>query len=190
MQSFWSKHRLLIIGCAIGAAISGSIIVLRTRVDADPPPRLLSPPVSDVAPVPVQGVGTPGATPATSTTAVAVNPSEVTQTRIMFSTIPPADASVYWGKRLLGKIAPKKPLVILRPRDSGPLDVTITARGFLPVNTRAHTFADTHVQVKLTPPEQMPTLFGYRAPLDAGTPLLPADQGIAPPNEVTTPVPR
>lgn len=204
MQSFWEKHRLLLVGCTVGAAISGSIIMLRSRVDADPPPKLMNQPVAEIAPVAVVPVNggtatasdhtTAGASPTAATTpATAVEPTKGPLTgdcRIMFSTIPPTNASVTWGKKLLGKIAPKKPLVIVRPRDSGPLDVTVTAAGFLPVQTRAHTFADTHVQVKLTPPEQMPTLFGYRAPLDAGTPLLPADQGVLPPGELTTPVPR
>lgn len=86
-------------------------------------------------------------------------------------TIPPVDASVRWGKTRLGVIAPKRPLVIVRPRDSGPLDVVITAEGFLPVHTRAHTFSDTKVMVKLTPPDQIVTLLGYRVPIDAGVPI-------------------
>jgi hypothetical protein len=62
------------------------------------------------------------------------------------------------------------PLVVTRPRDSGPLDVIVHAAGYMPVHTRAHTFADTKIGVKLTRPDQKPTLFGYRAPIDAGPP--------------------
>jgi hypothetical protein len=93
--------------------------------------------------------------------------------RIVFSTVPPADATVTWGSARLGRITRQRPLVIVRPRDSGPLDVMVRAAGYLPVQTRAHTFEDTRVQVKLTPPAQKHTLLGYRAPIDAGVPLDP-----------------
>jgi hypothetical protein len=50
----------------------------------------------------------------------------------------------------------------------------IRAPGFLPVQTRAHTFGDTRLVVKLTRVDQKSTLFGYRVPLDdAGVPLVP-----------------
>jgi hypothetical protein len=43
--------------------------------------------------------------------------------------------------------------------------------GYLPVQTRAYTFADSKVSVKLTPPDQKKALLGYReAPPDAGAP--------------------
>jgi hypothetical protein len=88
--------------------------------------------------------------------------------------VPPANAAVFWGKTRLGRIKPQRPLVVVRPRDSGPLDVVIRAEGFLPVQTRAHTFGDTRLAVKLTRVEEKSTLFGYRAPLDdAGVPLAP-----------------
>ena len=89
--------------------------------------------------------------------------------RITFITVPSQKAMVYWGKKRLGMIAPRQPLVIERPRDSGPLDVIVRAAGYLPVETRAYTFADSKVSVKLTPPDQKKTLLGYReAPPDAG----------------------
>jgi hypothetical protein len=75
-----------------------------------------------------------------------------------------------WGKTVLGRIAPGAPLVVRRPRDSGPLDVSVIAAGYLTVHTRAYTFADSRVSVKLTTLDQKPALFGYRAPLDAGVP--------------------
>jgi hypothetical protein len=88
--------------------------------------------------------------------------------------MPPANASVVWGNTRLGRIKPQRPLVVVRPRDSGPLDVVIRAPGFLPVQTRAHTFGDTRLVVKLTRVDQKSTLFGYRAPLDdAGVPIVP-----------------
>jgi hypothetical protein len=99
---------------------------------------------------------------------------------------------VRWGKTRLGVIAPRKPLVVIRPRDSGPLDVIVTAEGFLPVHTRAHTFADSKVMVKLTTEDQKHTLLGYRAPIDAGVPdggLPMAGEGGGPPMPQPQPVP-
>jgi hypothetical protein len=93
-----------------------------------------------------------------------------TTSQITFTTVPPARATVMWGKTLLGRIAPHAALIITRPRDSGPLDVVVRANGYLPVHTRAHTFGDTTVSVKLTRPDQQDTLFGYKAPIDAGPP--------------------
>jgi hypothetical protein len=100
------------------------------------------------------------------TQAAAQSPDKV---RITFITVPMQKAMVYWGKRRLGLIAPHAPLVVERPRDSGPLDVIVRSAGFLPVQTRAYTFGDSKVAVKLTPPDQKKTLLGYReAPPDAG----------------------
>jgi hypothetical protein len=95
-----------------------------------------------------------------------------TTAQIVFNTVPPSKAFVTWGKKKLGKIEPNKPLIVVRPRDSGPLDVTVRAEGFLPVHTRAHTFSDNKVLVRLTAPEATNTLLGYRVPLDAGSPAL------------------
>jgi hypothetical protein len=104
--------------------------------------------------------------------------SDPTKATITFQTMPPANATVFWGNTKLGRIKPQRPLVVVRPRDSGPLDVMIRAPGFLPVQTRAHTFGDTRLAVKLTRVEEKSTLFGYRAPLDdAGVPLVP-DGGV------------
>jgi hypothetical protein len=89
---------------------------------------------------------------------------------ITFMTVPYVTSVVTWGKKPLGKILPGKPLVVVRPRDSGPLDVMVRAAGYLPVQTRAHTFSDTRVQVKLTRPDKKNELLGYRIPIDAGLP--------------------
>jgi hypothetical protein len=104
--------------------------------------------------------------------------------QITFTTVPPARATVTWGKTTLGRIAPHAALIITRPRDSGPLDVIVRAPGYLPVHTRAHTFGDTTVSVKLTRPDQQDTLFGYKAPIDAGA---PEDEAPAAPTDVQAP---
>ena len=129
------------------------------------PPAAAAPPPSGVS-----AAGAAGAPAA----AAAAPPSDPTKATIIFQTFPPAHATVSWGNTRLGRIKPQRPLVVVRPRDSGPLDVVIRAPGFLPVQTRAHTFGDTRVSVKLTRIEEKSTLFGYRAPLDdAGVPIVP-----------------
>jgi hypothetical protein len=84
-------------------------------------------------------------------------------------------AMVFWGKKRLGIIAPHAPLIVQRPRDSGPLDVVVKSDGYVPVQTRAYTFADNKVGVKLTPLDQKNTLLGYREelPPDGGAPPNP-----------------
>jgi hypothetical protein len=97
----------------------------------------------------------------------ASDPASTTVT-VSFVTSPPVPAVVTWGKKFLGKIKPGRALVLVRPRDSGPLDVMVRAQGYLHVQTRAHTFSNNRVLVKLTPLENKSELLGYRAPLDAG----------------------
>jgi hypothetical protein len=98
-----------------------------------------------------------------------VQQSSTTAT-IVFMTVPYVTSVVTWGKKPLGKILPGKPLVVVRPRDSGPLDVMVRAAGYLPVQTRAHTFSDSRVMVKLTRPDKKNELLGYKVPLEAGVP--------------------
>ena len=94
--------------------------------------------------------------------------------RIVFTVLPSTKkATVFWGKKRLGVIAPHAPLIVQRPRDSGPLDVVVRAEGCVPVQTRAYTFEDSKVAVKLTPIDQKNTLLGYREELPA------ADGGVA-----------
>ena len=90
---------------------------------------------------------------------------------------------VLWGKKRLGVIAPHQPLILQRPRDSGPLDLLIKCEGFVTVQTRAYTFADSKLAVKITPLDQKNTILGYREEVlptpDAGVP--PATSTLAPP---------
>jgi hypothetical protein len=112
-----------------------------------------------------------GVAPAAAPPAAPAKPSDTV--RIVFSVVPGnKKATVTWGKKKLGVIAPQHPLVIQRPRDSGPLDVMVRAEGCVPVQTRAYTFADSKVAVKVTPLEQKNTLLGYREelPPDGGPP--------------------
>jgi hypothetical protein len=113
-------------------------------------------------------------------------PAKADTVRISIQTVPPRKAMVRWGSKPLGFIPVPRPLVVERPRDSGPLDLVIRAAGFLPVHTRAYTFSDSRVAVKLTPPAEKNKLFGYReepAPTpDAGVPPEPPPAAVPPAN--------
>ena len=65
-----------------------------------------------------------------------------------FTVIPSTKkATVTWGKKKFGIIAPHAPLIVQRPRDSGPLDVMVKSDGCVSVQTRAYTFEDSKVSV-------------------------------------------
>jgi hypothetical protein len=103
--------------------------------------------------------------------------------RIVFTVLPSTKkATVFWGKKKLGVIAQHAPLIVQRPRDSGPLDVVVRADGCVPVQTRAYTFEDSKVAVKVTPNEEKNTLLGYREEIPAGDggmlPALNPDGGV------------
>ena len=133
--------------------------------------------------------------------APAAPPAAITPTvKITLITVPVQKrVLVLWGKKRLGLIAPHQPLILQRPRDSGPLDLIFQCEGFVPVQTRAYTFGDTKVAVKLTPVDQKSTLLGYReevpppAPPDAGAPpgaSAPPPNAAAPPPGVAAPPPN
>jgi hypothetical protein len=111
---------------------------------------------------------------------------------IYLQTVPPRKAQVKWGGKNLGLIPTPKPLIIERPRDSGPLDLVIRASGYLPVHTRAYTFSDSRVSVKLTPPTEKNKLFGYKqepvANPDGGPPPAPGSAMTAPATPAPTTV--
>jgi len=126
------------------------------------------------------GTGAPaGAAPAEVAPAAPKVPSK--NVRIVFTVLPSTKkATVSWGKKKLGVIAPHAPLIVQRPRDSGPLDVVVRAEGCVPVQTRAYTFEDSKVAVKVTPNDQKNTLLGYREeiPADGGMPAGNPDAGV------------
>lgn len=149
----------------------GLYVGLRTSCVGATPPDVASAAAPTVATEHIiEDVGTPPAP---------VEPVKTTAT-IVFSVSPSVTATVSWGKKRLGIIKPGAPLYVVRPRDSGPLDVTVKADGYLPVQTRAYTFNDQKMFVKLTKPEESKTLLGYRVPIEAGisASLEAADAGV------------
>jgi hypothetical protein len=143
---FWSSAAVV-----IGAALMGGVAAW-AQSPAAPPPAV--PPAAPAAPQ------QPGA--AAPAPAAAPSPN----VRIVFTVLPSTKkATVMWGKKRLGVIEKGKPLIVTRPRDSGPLDVIVRAEGCLSVQTRAYTFADSKVAVKVTPPDQKNTLLGFREEL-------------------------
>jgi hypothetical protein len=130
------------------------------------------------APAPAQGPGPDGGAAELSS-----------KVKIVIQTIPPEKAKVTWGKKPIGLIKGKnKPLILERPRDSGPMDVVIRADGYVPVHTRAYTFTDFKLYVKLTPIEEKKSLFGYREALpDAGAPEAGAPPTMAMPGDAGAP---
>lgn len=83
-------------------------------------------------------------------------------------TVIPVDAEVAWGRKKLG-VAGRKPLELLRPRQSGPLDLVIQAPGFLPFHTRMHTDRDDTLVVRLVRPGEARSLLGWRPPASPGS---------------------
>src|SRR5690606_16188077 len=132
----------------VGGAVLGFVLVLALRPGAGgvaPKPR-----PSEPAAIANEGGG-PGMAPAkpaeeAPAAARAVQPPLAERqvvdagpplspnVKLTFSTYPPRQASVSWGAKRLGFIDRGRPLVVERPRDSGPLDVIIRAQGYIPVH--------------------------------------------------------
>jgi apolipoprotein N-acyltransferase len=126
-----------------------------------------------LAPFALYAASDGGAAPPPGVAAPAPAAPPSSTVRIVFTIVPNTKkAMVFWGKKRLGIIAPHAPLIVTRPRDSGPLDVVVKSDGFVTVQTRAYTFADSKISVKLTKLEEKNTLLGYREelPPDGGVP--------------------
>jgi hypothetical protein len=150
----------LVVG-AVACAVLGAVAVALAAAPPTGTPLGAAPP-SGTPPLPIDVAAPP------------VDKTPSPTVRIILTVLPSTKkAMVFWGKKRLGVIAQHAPLVVQRPRDSGPLDLVVKSDGCLPVQTRAYTFGDSKFAVKLTPVEEKNTLLGYREelpPPDAGTP--------------------
>jgi len=137
-----------------------------TGVDAAPPSGPAPPiVVPGVATVVVPGVAAVPAPSVGDETLVAEerdpDPRSATVT-IKVIVDPRRKAHVFWGRKDLGEA----PLEVQRPRDSGPVDLVVTAPGYLPLHTRAFTDRDDKLFLRLFSVQEAPQMLGY-APTDS-----------------------
>jgi hypothetical protein len=97
-------------------------------------------------------------------------PQKVT---VEFRTHPPrVRAKVEYGRKTFGYT----PFSLELNKDSGFRDIRVTAKGFITLNTRFHTFKDHKRTLNLTKVEDAHTMLGYKhLPVDAE--VLPPDAG-------------
>jgi hypothetical protein len=103
-------------------------------------------------------------------------PKEQTTVKISIRAVPARPKSkVFWGKKLMGET----PLDLVRPRDSGPVDLVVKNDGFFNVHTRAYTYKNDVLYVKLTKLADKMKLLGAKQeiPPPEGMP----DGGVPPP---------
>jgi hypothetical protein len=84
-----------------------------------------------------------------------------TKIRLIVKSVPPK-ALVTWGKKKLGPT----PVQIDRPYGSGPMDLIVKSDGYFPIHTRAYTFKNYVLWVKLTKLTDKMTLFGARQEIE------------------------
>ena len=75
-------------------------------------------------------------------------------------------AQVWHGKKLLGS----SPVSIRRRKDSGPVDVVFKAAGYLKMNSRAYSWSDDVVSVRLVPVSSASSVFGYKKAVEDDEP--------------------
>ena len=92
----------------------------------------------------------------------------------------PEKATVFCGKKKLGDT----PVTLERPRDSGPVDLVVRGEGYFPVHTRAYTFRNDVVYVKMTKLDDRMTLFGAKSDVNEPPPGSGVPDGGAPPAPV------
>lgn len=90
-------------------------------------------------------------------------PAETVKLRL--SIAPAVEADVFHGREHLGRTRPGAMNVdIVRRRDSGPLDVSIRAKGFLVHRVRLFTDRNDRLFIRLLRPEETVGMLGYRPP--------------------------
>jgi len=141
----WLTVALLVGGCGprAGAVDAGpAVTVLVPAVDAA---MALAPaPLpDDLDPAPPQAQGNDAADAGT--------------VKIKLSADSRRQAHVYWGRKELGVA----PLEIVRPRGSGPLDLTVLAPDCLPLHTRVFTDRDDTLSLRLYTEREASGLPGY-----------------------------
>jgi hypothetical protein len=144
---------------ALATALAGVIFTV-ARAQSAPAPGGAAP-TGSAAVTPSAAPGAPNAPPA-QVDVQNEPPTTAPTVRIVIKVVPPNNATVTWGNKRLGIIKPKAPLIFERPRDSGPIDVVVKSQGYVTVHTRAYTFTNNVLAVKLTPVDKKNTIYGYR----------------------------
>ncbi len=146
----------------------GSAVAAGSALTAPSPPVASAAASSAPTPSPIQSAAAAPSVPppanAPSAGGASANAQQSPTVRVTVSVYPRVAATVTMGKKRLGTTA-KGPLVLERGRDSGPLDLVIRAPGYLPLHTRAYTFEDNTIEVRLTRVDKKDTVYGYRQPL-------------------------
>jgi hypothetical protein len=168
-------------GCWLlsGALLLANACSSKSKPDSAEPAEPVEPPAAAPAPPPVapSPAPVPPGTTATSTASARLahdaGPPPSPNVKLVVRTFPSRRGVVMWGAKRLGFVDRNRPLVIERPRDSGPLDLVIRVPDYVPVHTRAYTFSDANIDVKITPNDKKETIYGYKEPLppDAGVPF-------------------
>lgn len=154
-----SGRRGLAVGSVLGAGVLLAFLALRVHAQTPPPPSAAASQASLPAPADPAGAAAAAAEEAKETAPTTPN------VRLVFKVVPPNIVTVTWGNKKLGIIKPKAPLIIERPRDSGPMDVVFKSQGYVTVHTRIYTFTNSTLAVKLTPVDKKNTIYGYREEL-------------------------
>lgn len=140
---------LLAGGCGprAGARDAGAAVtVVLPVVDAAPAPAP-APLPDDLEPAPAQAQGQ----------AQANDGADAGTVKIKLLADSRRQAHVYWGRKDLGVA----PLEIVRPRGSGPLDLTVLAPECLPLHTRVFTDRDDTLSLRLYTEREASGLPGY-----------------------------
>lgn len=160
--------RLLVILISVSVVLAGC----RETPPASKTAADVNGPRAGTAPVMTDG----GVVEASPAPAVAVAPAAVStqkpkpaKVKLTIRSVPPK-ALVSWGKKKLGET----PVILERPRQSGPIDLTVRADGYFTLHTRAYTFHNEVLYVKLTKLADKMTLFGAKQELEPSPSPAPA----------------
>jgi hypothetical protein len=175
------SYSLLLFASAL--AFSAACSHSAPNPSTDPPAPGVPVPAPAPVPTPVPGAALPPPGAAVAAAAQLAHDAGVPSptVKIVFRTFPARRGVIMWGGKRLGIVDRNAPLVVERPRDSGPLDVVVRVSGYIPVHTRAYTFTDSNVDVRITPLDKKDTIYGFKEPLppDAGVPF-PGEPGEIP----------
>ena len=140
--------------------------------------KAVTAPPSTGEPTPAQTASGVMVAPTTEVSGKAVKPLPPKIKIIVHSRGPDkGTAFVFWGKKKLGET----PVTLERPRDSGPVDLVVRSEGWFPVHTRAYTFRNDVIYVKMTKLDDRKTIYGAKQDAepppgstpDGGVPPLP-----------------